>query len=82
VINVVLEEQRSASARAVQTFKDAASLLVWTKANFESFGFRVFVGDVIFGVGLGLFGRSHQALDPNRKSQFLTLVFSRKKAII
>jgi len=30
-----------------------------------SFGFAFFVGDVIIGVGLGVFGWRHWPLDPN-----------------
>jgi len=36
----------------------------------EGFGFVVLVGDIIIGVGLGIFGRGHRALGPNRKSHF------------
>jgi len=36
----------------------------------ENFGFWVFLGDIISGVGLGLLGQSHQAVDANAKSQF------------
>jgi len=36
----------------------------------EIFRFQFFVGDVISGVGLGLFGRDYQALGTNTKSQF------------
>jgi len=34
------------------------------------------VGDVISGVGLGIFGQGHQALGPNHKSQFFDSCFS------
>jgi len=36
------------------------------------------VGDVVSGVCLGLFGRGHRALGPNRKSQFFDSSFSWK----
>jgi len=32
--------------------------------------FSFFVGDVISGVGFGMFGWGYQAMGPNRKSQF------------
>jgi len=35
------------------------------------------VGGIISGVSLNIFGRGHQALGPNHKSQFLTQVFIR-----
>jgi len=41
----------------------------------ESFGFCFFVGDVITGVGLRIFGRGHRALGANTKSQFFESSF-------
>jgi len=41
----------------------------------ESFGFEFFVGGVIVGVGLHIFGLSHLALGANAKSQFLDSSF-------
>jgi len=36
------------------------------KKKFLGFGFHFFVGDVVSGVGLGLFGRSYRAMGPKR----------------
>jgi len=49
------------------------------KKNRKVLGFRLFVGDVISGVGLGLFGQGHQALDPKARGNFLFQIFSRNQ---
>jgi len=47
-----------------------ASLLV---RNEKKFKFWVFVGNIISGIGLGLFGQGNQALGPNRRIEvFIT----------
>jgi len=45
--------------------KDAASLLVWVFKKLESFGFWVFVGDVISGIGFDIFGPGYLTLGAN-----------------
>jgi len=37
--------------------------------------FEFFVGDVIMGAGLYIFGRGHQVLGANAKSQFFDSIF-------
>jgi len=41
----------------------------------ESFGFWVFVGDVISGVGSDIFGQGHRAWTPTAKDNILNEVF-------
>jgi len=48
--------------------------------NLGSFGFELFVGDVILGVRLGFSGLRHQAPDHNRSSLFLLKKARRKSA--
>ena len=51
-----------------------ASLLVCIK-ELESFGFGFFVGDVMSGVGLRIFGWDYLALGLNHKRQFFDSSF-------
>jgi len=39
------------------------------------FGILFFVDDIIIGIGLHIFGRGHQALGANAKSQFFDSSF-------
>jgi len=48
------------------------------KKNWKVLDFSFFLGDIISRVGSGLFGQNHQALDPNRKSQFFDSSFNWK----
>jgi len=45
--------------------------------NLRCFGFKLFVGDLIIKVGLGVFGWCHRTMGPNARGNFLFLSFER-----
>ena len=53
-----------------------ASFLVLILKFLKGLDFSFFVGDIISGIGLGLFGRGHQALGPNCKNQFFDSILT------
>jgi len=64
---------------ATELFKpsEAEECLLVSIEKLESFGFELFVGDILIGVGLGFFGTRHRALAPTPMGNSLFLFFNR-----